>query len=81
MGAEIQIASHDRLAGYRAALASYDLTPEPASLVQGDFSFESGVACGRALLAGRELQSADHECRNDQSVSEFHGSPPLHDTS
>jgi len=49
-GGPEQRSSHDREAGHRAALASAGLRWDPALRLAGDFSFESGLACGRALL-------------------------------
>jgi LacI family transcriptional regulator len=42
--------SRARLDGYRAALAAAGVRPDPALVVQGDFSHESGYAAGRRLL-------------------------------
>lgn len=44
-------ASHWRLAGYRAALDTAGLAFDPALVVQGDFSFGSGVAAARQLFS------------------------------
>jgi LacI family transcriptional regulator len=44
-------ASHWRLAGYRAALDTAGLACDPALVVQGDFSFGSGVAAARQLFS------------------------------
>lgn len=43
-------ASQDRLAGFKAALEAYQVALNPALVKQGDFHFESGVACAQALL-------------------------------
>ncbi|GAB3032970.1 LacI family DNA-binding transcriptional regulator [Oleiagrimonas citrea] len=40
-----------RLAGYRQALTDAGIPVEPALVVQGDFSFDSGVQAARQLLA------------------------------
>jgi len=50
-GGPEQRSSHDREAGFREALASAGIAREPALFLRGDFSFESGVACARALMA------------------------------
>jgi DNA-binding LacI/PurR family transcriptional regulator len=44
-------AGQDRLAGYRAALASAGLAEDPALVVEGDFSEVSGLLAMRKLLA------------------------------
>lgn len=44
-------ASHDRLAGYQAALEAHGRPVDLALVKQGDFHFDSGLRCGRELLA------------------------------
>lgn len=43
--------AEDRLAGYLAALGSAGLTPDPAYIVTGDFTYGGGYNAARALLA------------------------------
>ena len=43
--------SHDRLAGYRSALARHGIEYDPALVEQGMFDYESGHSCARRLLA------------------------------
>ena len=43
-------ASHDRLEGYKAALESHRIPPDPDLIKQGDFHFESGQRLGQELL-------------------------------
>ncbi|MGB6231256.1 MAG: LacI family DNA-binding transcriptional regulator [Litorimonas sp.] len=46
-------ASALRLSGFRRALADSDLQVTPSRIVQGDFSFRSGVSAGQTLLKDR----------------------------
>jgi LacI family transcriptional regulator len=48
----------DRLAGYRRALAEAGIAPDPSSVVEGDFTEESGVAGVEQLLARGERFTA-----------------------
>lgn len=47
-----------RLAGYRDGMQRAGLTENPAYVVQGKFSFESGVAAARRLLALKQRPTA-----------------------
>ncbi|MCC7451044.1 MAG: LacI family DNA-binding transcriptional regulator [Anaerolineae bacterium] len=51
-------ASHDRLAGFRDALKAHDLPYDPLLVQQGNFTFESGVAAGQALLTNNPRPTA-----------------------
>lgn len=50
MGASIHSGSKARFEGYGAALAERGIGIDPALIAMGDFSFESGLAAGAALL-------------------------------
>ena len=50
--------SWERLEGYRAALAEAGVAEEPALIVQGNYTFESGLEQGRVLLAMAQRPSA-----------------------
>jgi len=43
--------SHDRLRGFRASLLAHGLAPDRAPVEQGLYTFDSGYACARRLLA------------------------------
>ena len=49
-GGPEQASSHDRQAGFRNALEERGVDWNSVLLLQGDFSFASGVACGNAVL-------------------------------
>lgn len=50
-GPETHISSVERLEGYRAALDAHGLAFDPALVVAGDYSFQSGREAARRLLA------------------------------
>jgi LacI family transcriptional regulator len=50
--------SHDRLAGYRHALARHDVAFENDLVEQGRFDFESGYACAVKLLSSKTPPTA-----------------------
>jgi len=68
VGSELQLASFERLEGYRAALAAHDVPFDPALVQQGDFSFESGLACGHTLLEGAPRPSAVFASNDDMAA-------------
>lgn len=57
-----------RLAGYRDGLAQAGLQEDPAYMVQGRFSFESGVAAMRQLLALPQRPTAIFAADDDMAV-------------
>ena len=57
-----------RLAGYRDGLARAGLKEDPAYMVQGRFSFESGVAAMRQLLALPHRPTAVFAADDDMAV-------------
>src|SRR5260370_37510832 len=60
-------AARDRLAGYRAALADYECSVDPALIVEGDFLRPRAVAAARALL-GRSTPPTAIFASNDVSA-------------
>jgi LacI family transcriptional regulator len=57
-----------RLAGYRDGLKQAGLKENPAYMIQGRFSFESGVAAARQLLALRQRPTAIFAADDDMAV-------------
>ncbi|MFQ5614249.1 MAG: LacI family DNA-binding transcriptional regulator [Anaerolineae bacterium] len=51
-------ASHDRLAGYKAALEAHQVSFDPMLVKPGDFHFNSGVSSGRELFEIRPRPTA-----------------------
>lgn len=50
--------AHERMAGFVAALDARGCGIPPEMIVEGSYSFDSGVACGEALLARRPRPTA-----------------------
>ncbi len=61
-------ASAWRLAGYRQAMAAAGLTVDPALVVQGAFTFGSGVAAARQLFALAERPTAVFAANDDMAT-------------
>jgi LacI family transcriptional regulator len=61
-------ASGWRLAGYRDALAAAGLPYDPALVVEGDFSFGSGVAAARALFSLTDRPTAVFAANDDMAA-------------
>ncbi|NIY76431.1 LacI family transcriptional regulator [Thalassospira sp. HF15] len=59
------ILTTDRVTGYRRALKSAGITSEPNLIYRGDFSIDSGIAAGRALLADAKTRPTAVCCASD----------------
>lgn len=57
--------THERLAGYKAALKRADIEPREEWLISGNFSFASGLAAASQVLAMEERPTAVF-CFNDE---------------
>lgn len=68
MGDPDHQASHDRLAGFKAALEAHDVSFDPALVKQGEFLFESGVLYGRALLEAKPRPTAIFASNDDMAA-------------
>lgn len=61
-------ASHLRLEGYEAAMRAHGLEVRPERVIQGRFSFESGLEAAQALLAGGDRPSAVFASNDDMAL-------------
>lgn len=68
MGHPEHQASHDRLAGFQAALDAHHVPFDPHLVAQGDFHFESGLSCGRVLLEADPRPTAIFACNDDMAA-------------
>ncbi|MBL8056438.1 MAG: LacI family DNA-binding transcriptional regulator [Anaerolineales bacterium] len=68
MGDTDHIASHDRLAGYRAALQANGLSFDPRLVLPGDWQFKSGTAGGAQLLQRRPRPTAIFASNDDMAA-------------
>jgi LacI family transcriptional regulator len=68
MGNPEHQASHDRLSGFKAALEAHDVPFRPHLVAQGDFNFESGLLCGRALLEADPRPTGIFACNDDMAA-------------
>lgn len=67
-GPESHVSSADRLAGYRQALEAGGITFDPALVIAGDYSFQSGGAAARALF-GRDPRPTAIFAGNDDMAA------------
>jgi LacI family transcriptional regulator len=68
MGNPDHQASHDRLAGYRAALQGHGVPFDPSLVTPGDFQFDSGLSGGHALLGAEPRSTAIFACNDDMAA-------------
>nr|WP_315394484.1 LacI family DNA-binding transcriptional regulator [uncultured Duganella sp.] len=64
--------SEERYQGYAAALAAHGLAVDPRWVAQGEFTFRSGVECGRALLSLAQPPTAIFASNDDMAVGVVH---------
>ncbi|WP_262692685.1 LacI family DNA-binding transcriptional regulator [Kordiimonas aestuarii] len=57
-GPDMFRSSHERLRGFELGLAEHDLTLAPDMVVEGGYTFDSGVECARLLLAKPDRPTA-----------------------
>jgi LacI family transcriptional regulator len=67
-GPETFRSSHERRGGFEDGLAEAGLKLAPGAIVQGAYTFESGVACGDVLLARTPRPTAIF-CGNDEMAA------------
>ncbi len=67
-GASDQFASEQRYRGYLQALANHHIEPQTQWVVQGDFTFPSGVAAANQLLASTPPPTAIFASNDDMAL-------------
>jgi LacI family transcriptional regulator len=67
-GATNQVAAKRRYQGFTRAMKASRLTLDPALVVQGDFTFDSGVAAAHQLLEQRKRPSAIFASNDDMAL-------------
>ncbi|MDG2535859.1 LacI family DNA-binding transcriptional regulator [Sphingomonas sp. HITSZ_GF] len=68
-GPESHISSSERLRGYRAALEGAGIAFDPALVVPGDYSFDSGYAAAQQLLLGKGARPTAIFAGNDDMAA------------
>jgi len=69
VGADNQTASAARLAGHERALHEAGLVPEPGLIVEGDFTYRSGLDAAEALLARTPRPTAIFASNDDMAAA------------
>jgi LacI family transcriptional regulator len=62
-------ASQMRRKGFAKAMKAHGLEIRPEWIAQGDFTFESGLVCGRQLLGGKTRPSAIFASNDDMALA------------
>lgn len=60
--------SQERVEGFRETLAAHGLEAPPGGIVAGDFTFRSGVAAMKAILARPERPTAVFACSDEMAL-------------
>ena len=55
----------ERLEGYKAALKQYDITIDPSLIIDGEYSFESGVEGAKTLINQKNRPTAIVSCNDE----------------
>jgi len=63
--------AHERISGFTAALEARGLTIPPEMVVEGAYTFDSGVACAEALLARRPRLTAIFACNDEMAAGVY----------
>jgi LacI family transcriptional regulator len=63
--------AHERTTGFLTALEARGVKIPPEMIVEGAYSFESGVACGEALLARRPRPTAIFACNDEMAAGVY----------
>lgn len=69
--------SEERYQGYAAAHAAHGLAINPQWVMQGEFTFRSGMACGHALLSLAAPPTAIFASNDDMAVGVVHAANAL----
>jgi LacI family transcriptional regulator len=63
--------AHERSTGFLNALEARGVTVSPEMIVEGAYTFESGVACAEALLARRPRPTAIFACNDEMAAGVY----------
>jgi len=76
-GPKHRLASQERLEGFRAGLAAHSVTLSEGDIVQGDFTFESGIECGLRLLRRKRRPTAIFAANDEMALGVMHAAHQL----
>jgi len=76
-GPQHRLANHERLEGFRAGLAAHSITLSQSDIVQGDFTFESGIECGLRLLRRKNRPTAIFAANDEMALGVMHAAHQL----
>ncbi len=70
--------AHERQSGFIGALEKRGLSVPPEMIVEGAYTFESGVACGEALLAQRPRPTAIFASNDEMAAGVYKAAYRMH---
>ncbi len=76
-GPSQRMATIERLGGFRDSLSRHGITLAEGNLIQGDFSFESGIRCGLELLRRHPAPTAIFAANDEMAVGVIHAAHQL----
>jgi len=76
-GPRYRLAAQERLAGFRDGLSKLGMSLPAANLVEGDFTFESGIACARKLLDRKSPPTAIFASNDEMAAGAIHAAREL----
>jgi len=71
-GPKYRLASEERLEGFRDGLEALGLSLAEGNVVEGDFTYESGIGCGRELLQRRRRPTAIFATNDEMAAGVIH---------
>jgi LacI family transcriptional regulator len=63
--------AHERLDGFRSVLQQRGITIPPEYIVEGAYTFDSGVMCAEALLARKPRPTAIFACNDEMAAGVY----------
>lgn len=70
-GPESFMSTHERRSGFIAGLAEYGLSLDPSLMIEGAYTFDSGVTCATTLLHGKERPTAIFAGNDEMAVGVY----------
>ncbi len=77
LGPPHRLASAERFEGMELCLKSHGLSINPKFIMEGDFSYESGLVCAEALLTGKSRPDAIFASNDQMAIAVIHKAEDL----
>jgi LacI family transcriptional regulator len=76
-GPRYRLAAQERLQGFSDGLAALGVKLKASNILEGDFTFESGLACGRRLLKRKRRPTAIFAGNDEMAAGVIHAAEEL----